>query len=253
MQAEALLAIQVLRDPASGTTRSGVCLFDAGWHQGVVGLVASRVKERLRRPVIAFAQRRRAHAARLGALGGRRAHARCARCGRDPLARTDSEVRRSRDGRRASRSSSPGSMSSHAPSTPNARAGSRCTARPTSSRPTVSSRAPSSCWPRPRRCVPAGPGGRAFPSRCSMASFAFNRLAWWRAAPEARARGARGAGRVRRHFVQLCREWRAASHPAMALQHSSVSARVLAYPTGPLGWSIGSTAMSTWASGGCSW
>ena len=33
----------------------GVCLFDETWHQGVVGLVASRVKERLRRPVIAFA------------------------------------------------------------------------------------------------------------------------------------------------------------------------------------------------------
>jgi single-stranded-DNA-specific exonuclease len=30
-------------------------LFDPSWHQGVVGLVASRVKERLRRPVIAFA------------------------------------------------------------------------------------------------------------------------------------------------------------------------------------------------------
>jgi single-stranded-DNA-specific exonuclease len=35
--------------------RSGVCLFDESWHQGVVGLVASRVKERVRRPVIAFA------------------------------------------------------------------------------------------------------------------------------------------------------------------------------------------------------
>ncbi|MGV3650118.1 MAG: DHHA1 domain-containing protein, partial [Devosia sp.] len=35
--------------------RSGVCLFDPSWHQGVVGLVASRVKDRLRRPVIAFA------------------------------------------------------------------------------------------------------------------------------------------------------------------------------------------------------
>jgi single-stranded-DNA-specific exonuclease len=56
MQSEALQAIRVLRDPASGVTRAGVCLFDPGWHQGVVGLVASRVKERLRRPVIAFAQ-----------------------------------------------------------------------------------------------------------------------------------------------------------------------------------------------------
>lgn len=33
----------------------GVCLFHPEWHQGVVGLVASRTKERLHRPVIAFA------------------------------------------------------------------------------------------------------------------------------------------------------------------------------------------------------
>jgi len=33
----------------------GVSLFDAGWHHGVVGLVASRLKERLHRPVVAFA------------------------------------------------------------------------------------------------------------------------------------------------------------------------------------------------------
>ena len=56
MQSEALSAIRVLRDPASGVTRAGVCLFDAAWHQGVVGLVASRIKERLRRPVVAFAR-----------------------------------------------------------------------------------------------------------------------------------------------------------------------------------------------------
>ncbi|HET8899727.1 MAG TPA: single-stranded-DNA-specific exonuclease RecJ, partial [Rhodanobacteraceae bacterium] len=35
--------------------RTGVVLFDAAWHAGVVGLVASKVKERLHRPVIAFA------------------------------------------------------------------------------------------------------------------------------------------------------------------------------------------------------
>ncbi|HEY0748833.1 MAG TPA: single-stranded-DNA-specific exonuclease RecJ [Steroidobacteraceae bacterium] len=34
----------------------GVCLFDEGWHQGVVGLVAGRIKDRLHRPVIAFAR-----------------------------------------------------------------------------------------------------------------------------------------------------------------------------------------------------
>lgn len=35
--------------------RSGVCLFDEDWHQGVVGIIASRIKERYHRPVIAFA------------------------------------------------------------------------------------------------------------------------------------------------------------------------------------------------------
>ena len=33
-----------------------VCLYDANWHQGVVGLIASRVREQCDRPVIAFAQ-----------------------------------------------------------------------------------------------------------------------------------------------------------------------------------------------------
>jgi len=33
-----------------------VCLYDASWHQGVVGLIASRVRERCDRPVIAFAR-----------------------------------------------------------------------------------------------------------------------------------------------------------------------------------------------------
>jgi single-stranded-DNA-specific exonuclease len=56
MQQEALAAVRTLRDPApDGPQRSGVCLFDDSWHQGVVGLVASRIKDRLRRPVIAFA------------------------------------------------------------------------------------------------------------------------------------------------------------------------------------------------------
>ncbi len=33
-----------------------VCVYDARWHQGVVGLVAARVRERCHRPVIAFAR-----------------------------------------------------------------------------------------------------------------------------------------------------------------------------------------------------
>ncbi|MDH5634013.1 MAG: single-stranded-DNA-specific exonuclease RecJ [Gammaproteobacteria bacterium] len=35
--------------------RKSICLYQPHWHQGVVGLVASRLKERFHRPVIAFA------------------------------------------------------------------------------------------------------------------------------------------------------------------------------------------------------
>lgn len=57
MQGAALNAVRHLRDGAAeGSTRQGVCLFDPDWHQGVVGLVASRIKDRIRRPVIAFAR-----------------------------------------------------------------------------------------------------------------------------------------------------------------------------------------------------
>ena len=34
---------------------AGLCIYDASWHQGVIGLLASRVKEQYYRPVIAFA------------------------------------------------------------------------------------------------------------------------------------------------------------------------------------------------------
>jgi len=32
------------------------CLFEAGWHQGVIGILAARIRERYHRPVIAFAE-----------------------------------------------------------------------------------------------------------------------------------------------------------------------------------------------------
>jgi single-stranded-DNA-specific exonuclease len=41
---------------ASGNESLGLCLFEESWHQGVVGLVAGRIKDRLHRPVIAFAR-----------------------------------------------------------------------------------------------------------------------------------------------------------------------------------------------------
>jgi single-stranded-DNA-specific exonuclease len=56
MQALALTAVRGIDLPRRGPRRQGLCIFDASWHQGVVGLVASRVKDRVRRPVIAFAR-----------------------------------------------------------------------------------------------------------------------------------------------------------------------------------------------------
>ena len=62
MQAEALAAVRHLEDSqpnrplSAGPRRNGLCLFDEDWHQGVVGLVASRIKDRTGRPVVAFAR-----------------------------------------------------------------------------------------------------------------------------------------------------------------------------------------------------
>jgi single-stranded-DNA-specific exonuclease len=56
MQLEALALIDARVAALEGHVPAGVCVYDEGWHQGVVGLVASRVKERLHRPVIAFAR-----------------------------------------------------------------------------------------------------------------------------------------------------------------------------------------------------
>ena len=50
--AEALLAKAGISDEI---LPSALCLFDAQWHPGVVGLVASKLKERIHRPTIAFA------------------------------------------------------------------------------------------------------------------------------------------------------------------------------------------------------
>ncbi len=55
MTDEAELALARLSVDGDGETPVALCLFDAEWHPGVVGLVASKMKEKLHRPVIAFA------------------------------------------------------------------------------------------------------------------------------------------------------------------------------------------------------
>jgi single-stranded-DNA-specific exonuclease len=52
---EAEAALERIGSQADLQTPIAVCLFDAEWHPGVVGLVASKMKEKLHRPVIAFA------------------------------------------------------------------------------------------------------------------------------------------------------------------------------------------------------
>jgi single-stranded-DNA-specific exonuclease len=56
MQLEAVDIAATLRFNVAGDESLGLCLFDETWHQGVVGLVAGRIKDRLHRPVIAFAR-----------------------------------------------------------------------------------------------------------------------------------------------------------------------------------------------------
>jgi len=55
MQLEAVGLAEDLR-VSDAAESLGICLFDETWHQGVVGLVAGRIKDRVHRPVIAFAR-----------------------------------------------------------------------------------------------------------------------------------------------------------------------------------------------------
>jgi single-stranded-DNA-specific exonuclease len=55
MQLEAVGLAEDLR-MSEAAESLGICLFDESWHQGVVGLVAGRIKDRVHRPVIAFAR-----------------------------------------------------------------------------------------------------------------------------------------------------------------------------------------------------
>lgn len=55
MQEQAAVAVQNMNTDGNELPQ-GICLFQEDWHQGVIGLIASKVKEKLNRPVIAFAK-----------------------------------------------------------------------------------------------------------------------------------------------------------------------------------------------------
>mgnify|MGYP000442232370 FL=1 len=55
MQQQAVALLDELELDAEGELPFGLCLYDPDWHQGVIGILASRIKEKLNRPVVAFA------------------------------------------------------------------------------------------------------------------------------------------------------------------------------------------------------
>jgi single-stranded-DNA-specific exonuclease len=55
MQEQAQQLLQQLHREMQGEIPLALCLYDPDWHQGVVGILASRIKEKYHRPVIAFA------------------------------------------------------------------------------------------------------------------------------------------------------------------------------------------------------
>jgi single-stranded-DNA-specific exonuclease len=55
MKNEAMLLLADMQRLDEKHSLAGVCMYDASWHQGVIGILAARIKDRLHRPVIAFA------------------------------------------------------------------------------------------------------------------------------------------------------------------------------------------------------
>ena len=55
MKHEAMALLSEMKTLDEHHLPAGVCLFDANWHQGVIGILASRIKDQVHRPVIAFA------------------------------------------------------------------------------------------------------------------------------------------------------------------------------------------------------
>lgn len=55
MKQQAISYLSAMKPMDERHLPAGVCLYDKTWHQGVIGILASRIKDRIHRPVIAFA------------------------------------------------------------------------------------------------------------------------------------------------------------------------------------------------------
>lgn len=58
MTEQALTELDSLVSTSEDKLPNGLCLFKEDWHQGIVGIIASRIKDNVHRPVIAFARDR---------------------------------------------------------------------------------------------------------------------------------------------------------------------------------------------------
>lgn len=56
MENEALAAIELMDIQLDESLPYGMCLYQQHWHQGVIGVLASKIKDKTHRPVIAFAK-----------------------------------------------------------------------------------------------------------------------------------------------------------------------------------------------------
>tara|TARA_R110002096_G_scaffold261292_1_gene454567 strand:- start:82035 stop:83771 length:1737 start_codon:yes stop_codon:yes gene_type:complete len=56
MQEQATIELNDYLEKSSDKIAQGICLFNPEWHQGVIGILAAKVKETFNRPVIAFAR-----------------------------------------------------------------------------------------------------------------------------------------------------------------------------------------------------
>jgi len=56
MREQAMASLDALQLDDDKSLALGLCIYDPDWHQGVIGILAARIREQLHRPVIAFAR-----------------------------------------------------------------------------------------------------------------------------------------------------------------------------------------------------
>ena len=100
MQQEAMKMLQNVLSADENSLPWGVCLFDETWHQGVIGILASRIKDKYHRPTIVFADVGDGQIKGVCALDSRVSYPRCAGCNSLAPATAITEIWRPCDGRR---------------------------------------------------------------------------------------------------------------------------------------------------------